>query len=210
MFAVIFEVAPRPGKTEEYLQLAAALRPELDKIDGFLEIERYASRRDAGRLLSLSLWRDDTALTAWRMLGVHRSAQQKGRSEIFADYRLRVGEITADRRPLAEEHGGEIVTISEFPPAENEPAESVLPAAGAPGMTEFEAFASLYNPGKLLFLASWQDPANAIGWQPPSIAGGEGRHRRVRIIRDYGMFDRTQAPQYYPAIPRAAGSGRIA
>jgi heme-degrading monooxygenase HmoA len=201
MFAVIFEVEPRQGKTDEYLQLAASLRPELEKIDGFLEIERFASERAAGRLLSLSIWRDEAALTRWRMLGLHRSAQQKGRSEIFADYRLRVGEIGA-------EGDGEIVTLSEFSATENASAEFALPAAGMSGMNGFKAFASLYNPGKRLLLVSWQDPAKANLWRPQSIADGDGGHRRVRVIRDYGMFDRTRAPQYYPPAPKTSSRHR--
>jgi heme-degrading monooxygenase HmoA len=197
MFAVIFEVEPKNGKTDDYLQLAASLRPELEKIDGFLEIERFASRRAAGRVLSLSVWRDEAAVARWRMLGVHRSAQQKGRAEIFADYRLRVGEI-ADDFSGAEGDGGETVTISEFPPG----AAFDVPTAGMPGMTGFEAFESLYNPGKLLLLVAWQDAAAALRWRPDG--NNAARHRRVRIVRDYGMFDRDQAPQHYPPVPRIA------
>jgi heme-degrading monooxygenase HmoA len=198
MFAVIFEVEPRQGKTEEYLQLAASLRPELEKINGFLEIERFASERAAGRLLSLSIWRDEAALTRWRNLGMHRHAQQKGRSEVFADYRLRVGEIVAAG-------GGETVTLSEFSATESASAEFVLPVAGAPDVSGSEVFASLYNPGKRLVLVSWQDHVKAALWRPQSIASGDGlHHRRVRVIRDYGMFDRAHAPQYYPPVPKTA------
>lgn len=219
MFAVIFEVEPRTDKAEEYLRLAASLRPELEKIDGFAAIERFASKRTDGRLLSLSAWRDEAALVEWRRLGVHRAAQQKGRTEIFADYRLRVGEIIADRRlregasgparrPAEGEAGaGKIVTISEFSPAEGDApfdrdraADFGLPAAEAFGMTDCEAFESIYNEGKLLLLASWQDAVAAGRWCPKNILGAEGRHRLVRIRRDYGMFDRGEAPQYYPPV----------
>jgi heme-degrading monooxygenase HmoA len=221
MFAVIFEVEPRRGKAEEYLQLALALRPELAKIDGFAAIERFASKRTRGRLLSLSAWRDEQALIGWRRLGMHRAAQQRGRSEIFADYRLRVGEIIADFRlgegasvpgerfEESEAGAGKIVTISEFSPAVADPqfdrdrtADFGLPAAGALGMTDCETFESIYNEGKLLILVSWQDAAAAGRWCPKNIPGGEGRHRLVRIRRDYGMFDRGEAPQYYPPVPR--------
>jgi heme-degrading monooxygenase HmoA len=203
MFAVIFEVEQRKGKSEEYLQLAASLRPELEKMDGFVEIERFASKRGDGRLLSLSIWRDDEALARWRMLGVHRAAQLKGRSAIFADYRLRVGEITEDSGAGT----GGTVTISEFSPAAQDAPLEPDPAAAfdlpALGMTNREAFASLYNPGKLLLLACWQDEATAGRWRPGVTAAGEWRHRRVRILRDYGMFDRGQAPQYYPPVAKA-------
>src|SRR5262245_59526395 len=99
MFAVIFEVKPHKERFDEYLALAKALRPKLDTIDGIIDIDRLASKRTDGRLLSLSIWRDDKAVTRWRTHAAHHGAQEKGRFEIFADYRLRVGEITADTAP---------------------------------------------------------------------------------------------------------------
>src|SRR5262249_30907411 len=99
MFAVIFEVQPRKERFDEYLGLAKALRPRLDTIDGFVDIDRLASKRTDGRLLSLSIWRDDKAVTRWRTHAEHHDAQGRGRFEIFADYRLRVGEIFADTAP---------------------------------------------------------------------------------------------------------------
>jgi heme-degrading monooxygenase HmoA len=96
MIAVIFEVVPAPGRTQEYLDLAASLRPELEKIDGFISIERYASLVNEGKIVSLSFWRDEEALTRWRNLERHRIAQARGRAGIFADYRLRVASVMRD------------------------------------------------------------------------------------------------------------------
>src|SRR5437870_9099936 len=96
MFAVLFEVAPRPERWDDYLHYAKLLRPELERIDGFLLNERYASKRRDGWLLSLSLWRDEKALVRWRAHGLHHEVQQKGRNEVFRDYRLRVGSVIAD------------------------------------------------------------------------------------------------------------------
>jgi len=93
MYAVIFEVQPKPGRTQDYLDLAAALRPELEKIDGFLSIERFQSLTSEGKILSLSFWRDAEAVTRWREHERHRRAQARGRSDIFADYRLSVAEV---------------------------------------------------------------------------------------------------------------------
>jgi heme-degrading monooxygenase HmoA len=90
MYAVIFEVEPREGRQGDYLDIAAALRPELDKIDGFVSIERFESLTKRGKLLSLSFWRDAAAVRSWREQTQHRAAQQKGRDEIFADYRISV------------------------------------------------------------------------------------------------------------------------
>ena len=96
MIAVIFEVVPAPGRKQEYLDLAAALRPELEKIDGFISVERFASLTNEGKILSLSFFRDEAAVLAWRNLDVHRTAQARGRGGVFSDYRLRVAAVMRD------------------------------------------------------------------------------------------------------------------
>jgi heme-degrading monooxygenase HmoA len=96
MIAVIFEVMPAPGRKQEYLDLAAALRPELEKIDGFISIERFASLTDEGKILSLSVFRDEAAVQRWRTLEGHRHAQARGRAGIFSDYRIRVASVLRD------------------------------------------------------------------------------------------------------------------
>ena len=96
MIAVIFEVIPAPGRTQDYLDLAASLRPELERIDGFISIERFESLTNPGKILSLSIWRDEEAVKRWRNLEGHRAAQAKGRGGIFADYRLRVATVIRD------------------------------------------------------------------------------------------------------------------
>jgi heme-degrading monooxygenase HmoA len=96
MLAVIFEVTPAPGRREEYLDLAAQLRPELEKIDGFISVERFASLTNENKILSLSFWRDEEAVRRWRNLAGHRDAQTRGRSGVFADYRLRIASVVRD------------------------------------------------------------------------------------------------------------------
>ena len=96
MIAVIFELHPAPGRTTEYFELAAALRPDLEKIDGFISIERFESVTSRGKYLSLSFWRDEAAVRAWRNLEGHRAAQFRGRGGVFADYRLRVATVIRD------------------------------------------------------------------------------------------------------------------
>jgi heme-degrading monooxygenase HmoA len=93
MFAVIFEVQPKPGRRQDYLDIAAALRSDLEKIDGFISVERFESLGADGKLLSLSFWRDADAVQRWREHERHRHAQTRGRSEIFADYRITVAEV---------------------------------------------------------------------------------------------------------------------
>lgn len=96
MIAVIFEVEPAAGRRQGYLDLAAALRPELDRVDGFISVERFESLAQPGKLLSLSFWRDEAAVIAWRKVEAHRAAQGLGRTSLFAGYRLRVAEVMRD------------------------------------------------------------------------------------------------------------------
>lgn len=100
MYAVVFEVLPSPAGMQRYLEIAASLRPQLERIDGFLSVERFRSLSESGWLLSLSLWRDEEALMQWRMHGEHHAAQAEGRHAVFDDYRLRVLRFDdGDRRP---------------------------------------------------------------------------------------------------------------
>jgi heme-degrading monooxygenase HmoA len=96
MMAVIFEVTPAPGQRGAYLDAAAALRPLLAQIDGFISIERFESLSAPGKLLSLSFWRDEEAVARWRQQEAHRSTQAAGRDHVFADYRLRVAAVVRD------------------------------------------------------------------------------------------------------------------
>ena len=96
MIAVLFEARPRDGQMAGYLEMAAALRPALAKMDGFISIERFESLSEPGKLLSLSFWRDETAVRQWREHAEHRAAQRAGRETIFDDYRLRIATVLRD------------------------------------------------------------------------------------------------------------------
>lgn len=96
MIAVMFEVWPKAEHRHRYLEIAASLRAQLEAIDGFISVERFESLAEPGKLLSMSFWRDEAALAAWRNLAAHRAAQARGRDEIFADYRLRVAGVIRD------------------------------------------------------------------------------------------------------------------
>ena len=96
MIAVIFEVWPADGAMQSYLDIAAALRADLNRIDGFISVERFQSLTDPGKLLSLSFFRDEEAVRQWRNLEAHRTAQAKGRGGVFANYRLRVASVLRD------------------------------------------------------------------------------------------------------------------
>jgi len=219
MFAVIFEVQPKQERWNDYLALAKQLKPKLEATEGFIDNERFKSKRTEGRILSLSTWRDEKSVVRWRSHGEHHAVQEKGRFEVFEDYRLRVGEITADTQPpqgLQVEQtrfdetdigGAKAVTITELAPHEG--ATLGVGAAllhghlGLPdhaeGLVDTEVFESIYNPGKLLVLSSWRDADAARSWAPTKPgAAGAMRHRQVRVIRDYGMFERREAPQFFP------------
>ena len=216
MFAVMFEVNPKPEQWDSYLGYARLLRPELERIDGFLDNERFSSLHRQGWLLSLSIWRDEEAVIRWRTSARHHEIQQKGRFEVFRDYHLRVGEIIADNQLPADQSlreqrfdetaaAAKLVALTEGAPDGLPPepdATTVAARLGAPdqtaeqGLVGWEVFESIYQPGKYILLASWRDAAAAAGSPVPVAANI--RHRRIRVIRDYGMFDRTEAPQYYP------------
>jgi heme-degrading monooxygenase HmoA len=195
MFAVIFEVEPWPERWEEYLRYAALLRPELERIEGFRENRRFRSRRHPGRLLSLSLWRDEKAVVRWRSHGGHHAIQAKGRAELFRDYHLRVGEVTAEngvalpqlRFDATEAGAARLLSLIEQPSAEE-------PAAADGGPVDWDMFDGVLDPADRLLLLSWRDVAGA--------APDGARRRDVRVIRDYGLWDRAEAPQYHAPVHR--------
>lgn len=225
MFVVIFEVTPKPDRWNDYLELAKQLRPKLAAIDGFIDNERFESRRTEGRLLSLSTWRDEKSVVRWRTQGEHHHVQGKGRFEVFQDYVIRVGQVSSDSMPPdgiaadpersddTEIGAPKFCTITEVTPMRGAlPApspETLLQGprldAAPDGLLDRVPFESITSPGKFLILGSWRDGSAAAQWHPKPFANsGEIRHRVVRVIRDYGMFDPREAPQFYPDVTTAA------
>lgn len=96
MIAVIFEVWPKEARRNDYFDIAAQLRPMLDEVDGFISIERFESLAEPGKILSLSFWRDEEAVRQWREMEKHRIAQNKGKDEIFTNFRIRVADVVRD------------------------------------------------------------------------------------------------------------------
>ena len=211
MFLAIFEVHPKAELFDAYLALAKRLRPTLEKIDGFVDNERFQSKRRAGWVLSLSTWRDEKSMVRWRATGVHHIAQKRGRAEILEDYHLRIGDVTfdtdaPDNAPVHEQRfdetevGAKFATVTELTTeleAFNVSAVLGLDTSRQ-GLVNYDLFASIYNPGKLALLLLWKDQRSSGGWSPVKPAGARMlRHRGVRIVRDYGMFDRREAPQFF-------------
>ena len=96
MMVVVFQVTMREGRTQDYFDLAAELRPELEQIEGFLSVERFQSLAEPGKYVSLSFWRDGAAIETWRAQRRHRAAQERGKREIFQDFRISVAEVVRD------------------------------------------------------------------------------------------------------------------
>lgn len=107
MIAVIFESWPAPGKMQTYLDMGARLGPQLEKIDGFISIERFQSFSDPGKLLALSIWRDEASVDAFRNWNVHRNVQSNSRKDVFLNYRLRVAAILRDYGMIEREQAPE-------------------------------------------------------------------------------------------------------
>jgi heme-degrading monooxygenase HmoA len=227
MFSVIFEVHPKKEAFGLYLDLAKDLRPILERVEGFIDNERFESSRRPGWILSHSTWRDEKSVVRWRTVAKHHETQQLGRGEVFQDYHLRVGEIVLDTAPprgalLVEQRldetetgAAKFVTLTEIQPTSDAAESLTAPALsdrlllnrGRTDLIDYDVFASIYNKGKLALLASWPDRRSAERFESRFFNDiGAIRHRVVRIVRDYGMFDRRESPQYYPAIKNETGS----
>jgi heme-degrading monooxygenase HmoA len=224
MFSVLFEVYPKTEKWDDYLGYAKSLRPELERIDGFVDNIRYRSLTREGWILSLSGWRDEKALVRWRTQAMHHGMQEKGRFEVLRDYHLRVGQITQDTRLpegqiLAEQRldetevgGGTTVTLIDArrPPqlVKTAPPEQVAQwlglEIGAAGLVSWDVFDAVLPPGEIILLLSWKDRVAAEAFEATAKLPADSRLRRVRVVRDYSMRDRREAPQYYPEVAPAA------
>lgn len=218
MFSVLFEVHPKADQWDAYLGNAQMLRPELERIDGFVDNIRYRSLTREGWILSLSGWRDEKAVVRWRTKARHHEVQEKGRSHILIDYHLRVGQVTHDTRlpagqrlqeqRLDETEIGEGTTITLVDaqrPAGwvKETAPEAVAAwlglqRGAAGLASWDVFEAVLTPGDIILMITWRDQSAADAFEKTAAVDAGKRLRRVRVIRDYGMFDRREAPQYYP------------
>jgi heme-degrading monooxygenase HmoA len=222
MFSVIFEVHPRSDQWDAYLGYAKMLRPDLEQIEGFVDNIRYRSLTREGWILSLSGWRDEKALVRWRTRANHHDVQEKGREKVLLGYHLRVGQVTTDSRvPEGQEireqrldetevgDGTTVVLIDAARPAEWVKERSATEVAvwlgldaNANGLTGWDVFDAVLTPGEIILLTSWHDVDAAYAFEK-SINLQEGsRLRRVRVVRDYSMVDRREAPQYYPEVKK--------
>jgi heme-degrading monooxygenase HmoA len=203
------------------------LRPELEKVDGFVDNIRYKSLTRDGWILSLSNWRDEKSVVRWRTVARHHMVQEKGRLEIMLDYHLHVGQLTRDTRipvgqtieeqRLDETEVGEGTTVT-FIDAKR--TAQLRDEASAPeiasylgldpraaGLVGWDVFDAVLTTGDLILLMSWKTKANAEALTNSGTVPPDGRLRHIRVVRDYGMFDRREAPQYYPELARSKPLG---
>jgi len=207
MIGLFFEVQTRPGHRDQYLGLAASLKPELEAMGGCLFIDRFRSLTQENLLLSHQIWQDEGALTAWRAHGHHHEVQTIGRAKVFSDYRIRVAQLIHEARP------GQPVWQPDRRTPYNDPARRrptyVLAAesksARVPVETEWrrDAFASVYRDRHFAHLIDLPDQHSGVEFGARLFADPTIEYFRVfEVMRDYGMYDRTEAPQYYPDVPR--------
>ena len=222
MFSVLFEVRPRPAQWQGYLDSAKMLRPELEKVEGFVENIRYKSMQRDGWILSLSNWRDEKSLVRWRTAPSHHTVQQRGRDEILLDYHLRVGEIFADnklpegmmllnqRNDETEVGVGKMVTVITATRPPGHPANVTscsqylgLDIYSGTDLVEWDVYEAVLAPDDLCLMLVWKDCSAVEYFERGErmLLPETHRVRHVRVIRDYTMIDRREAPQYYP-IPK--------
>ena len=222
MFSVLFEVNPRKEKYDAYLDNAKLLRPELEKIEGFVENIRYGSLMREGWILSLSSWRNEKSLVRWRTMVKHHEVQEKGRNEILLDYHLRVGQYTADTKlpggcELTEQRMDEtergtattvVLTTAKKPAllGKDASADSLATYLGldrsAKGYADHDVYDAVLTPGELILMTSFKTHEDAEAHGASVRLPADGRLRHVRVVRDYGKYDRYETPQYYPEVAK--------
>jgi len=207
MIALFFEVQTRPGHRDQYLSLAASLRPALDAMGGCLFIDRFSSLTRADLLLSYQIWQDEGAMTAWRVHGYHHEVQTKGREQVFSDYRIRIAHVIHEERP------GKTAWQPERRTPYNDPARrpstfaviAESKRAEVPVTTDWprDDFKSVYRDGIFAHLIDVPDQQAGVKLGQILLTDPTTEYFRVvEVMRDYGMFDRKEAPQYYPPVER--------
>jgi heme-degrading monooxygenase HmoA len=203
MMSLFFEVEIKPGRTEQYLKLAASLKPELEEMGGCLFLDRFRSLSRDNLILSYQIWQDEGSMTAWRVHAHHHEVQTLGRDKVFSDYRLRIGQVIHEAKP------GQPVWQSERRSPYNDPArrppcfalaaESKNAELAVAPEWRSESFASVYREGHFAHLIDVPNLEAGLAFGPHLFADPTIEYIRViEVIRDYGMYDRTEAPQYYP------------
>lgn len=209
MISQFFEIQVKDGHVDTYMDLAASLKPSLEAMGGCLFIDRFKSLSRENLLLSYQIWQDEGVMVAWRVNAGHHKIQETGRERVFADYRIRIAEVIHEARP------GKPIWRPERRTPYNDPARrpptyviaSESKKAELPATTEWrrDSFASMYRPGYFAHLVDLPDYQSGLDFGGQLFADPTTEYFRIfEVMRDYGMYDRTEAPQYYPPVSRSA------
>ena len=209
MMSLFFEVEIKPGRADQYLNLAASLKPELEAMGGCLFLDRFKSLSRDNLILSYQIWQDEGSMTAWRVHAHHHDVQTLGRDRVFSDYRLRIAQVIYEARPAQPVWQPEWRTLyndpARRPPTYVLVTESKSAQVSVVPEWQSEVFASVYRDGQFAHLIELPDHSSGVAFAPRLFAEPTAEYVRiVEVVRDYGMYDRKEAPQFYPAKSREA------
>lgn len=205
MISQFFEVQVKEGQADRYLDLAASLRLSLEAMGGCLFIDRFRSLTRNNLLLSYQVWQDEGSMTAWRVDAGHHVVQETGRAKIFADYRIRIAQVIHEERP--DNAAWRPERLSPYNDPKRRPPTFVV--ASESGSKELpvetswnrDAFESVYRPGVFAHLVDVPSSDAGVSLGRQFFADPTTQYFRVfEVMRDYGMFDRREAPQYYAPV----------
>ena len=202
MIALFFEVLPRPDQIQTYLDLAAKLKPPLEASGGCEFIDRFKSRVREGWLLSFQIWRDEASLARWRTNEAHHQVQNAGRNSVFLDYRLRIAQVVRQESPGKPAWQAQRLSIYNDPAIRAPRFLSVIESDQASVAGQALEYASIYRPGQYVHVCEAESYVQALDSSEQCLVNDGLLIRICEIEREYGMFDRAEAPTYYPAIDR--------
>lgn len=207
MQALLFEMKPRDGHEDNYFSHAAALRPLLEQQEGLLFIDRFKSLSRPGVILSHSLWRDEAAIAKWRTQQQHHQSQAAGRNTHFEDYRLRISHVLQHRSKGEEtQHWSADGAYSK---SESTRYLAIIGSIKEPFSDRGEAFASVNFKDVYVTVTDVETDAAGRDLMASTETSPTVQTAVFCLVsRDYGMFDRAEAPQYFPPIKRQEGVGQ--
>jgi heme-degrading monooxygenase HmoA len=206
MISQFFEVQIKEGLIHRYLDLAASLKPALDVMGGCLFIDRFKSLTRENLLLSYQIWQDEGSMVAWRVDAKHHTVQEAGREKVFDDYRIRIAQVVheeqAGKAPWCPDRLSPYNDPKRRPPTFVVAAESRNQELPVETSWTCDVFESVYRPGIFAHLVDVPSSEAGVDLGRKFFADSTTEYFRVfEVMRDYGMFNRKEAPQYYPPVP---------
>jgi len=209
MIAQFFEVQIKEGQINCYLDLAASLKPALEAMGGCIFIDRFKSLSRSNLLLSYQIWQDEGSMIAWRVDPKHHTVQETGREKVFDDYRIRISQVLHEERPGKPAWRPERLSPyndpKRRPPTFVVASESRNPELPAVTPWKRDVFESVYRPGIFAHLVDVPSFAAGTAFGRKLFAESTTEYFRVfEVMRDYGMFNRREAPQHFPHVSPSA------